>query len=110
MALTCNTFTDNTVGTTQQTAACVGPKVANLSDHELLPEQFLLLVLDSIERIRMLYSPAAPLADVAACDAADALRNASCAMLTNTPAFSSTHAQLQALILHQINEIICQAA
>jgi hypothetical protein len=107
--LTCNAFATNTVGTTQQTAACVGPKVANLSDHQLLDEQALLLILDSIERIRMLYSPAAPLADVAACDAADAIRNASCVMLTNTPAFGSTPAQLQALIFHQLNEILCQA-
>ena len=107
--LTCNTFADNTVGSTQQIAACVGPKVANLTDHELLPEQFLLLVLDTIERIRMLYSPAAPLAEVLPCDAADALRNASCVMLINTPAFGSTPAQLQSLILLQLNEIICQA-
>lgn len=99
--LTCNSFSSNTVGSTQQTAVCVGPKIANLEDHQILPEQFNLLVLDSLIR---LYGP---IPDGATCDLADALRNASCAMLTNTPAFSLTEPQVQAQIAYLLNEALC---
>ncbi len=101
--LTCNAFADNTVGSTQQTAACKAPHLANLSDHELLPEQFMLLVLDSLRRLGL-----NDIEGVAACDFADALRNASCAMLTNTPAFSLEPVQLQAQILFLLNESLCE--
>lgn len=107
--LTCNTFDDNTVGATQQTAACKAPHLANLEDHQLLPEQFMLLVIDSLQRIAPAVSSQAALSFLTACDAADALRNASCAMLTNTPAFPLTIPQLQAIILWQLNELACNA-
>ncbi len=102
--LTCNAFSSNTVGSTQQTAACKAPHLANLSDHELLPEQFMLLVLDSLRRLGL-----NDIEGVASCDFADALRNASCAMLTNTPAFSLEPVQLQAQILFLLNESLCGA-
>jgi hypothetical protein len=102
MALSCNAFADNTVGATQNTSACKAPHLANLSDHELLPEQFLLLVLDSLQRL----FPSS-LSEALPCDMADALRNASCAMLTNTPQFTTTTAELQAQILYVLNEVIC---
>jgi hypothetical protein len=101
MALSCNSFATNTVGSTQQTAACIGPKIANLEDHQILDEQFLLLVLDSLVR---LYGPIPEGAD---CDLAAALRNASCAMQTNTPAFQNTITQLQSQIAYLLNEAVC---
>ena len=102
MALSCNAFADNTVGSTQNVSACAAPHLANLSDHQLLDEQFLLLVLDSLNRIYPgVLSAALP------CDLADALRNASCAMLTNTPQFSTTPVQLQSQILYLLNEAVC---
>lgn len=107
MALTCNAFSSNTVGPVQQVAACKAPHLVNLEDHELLPEQFLLLVLDSIERLRTNPGTIPNLNTAAGCDVVDALRNASCAMLTNTPAFPLTTVQLQALILWQLNEALC---
>lgn len=109
MALTCNSFASNTVGTTQQIAACKVPHLANLEDHQLLPEQFLLLVIDVLTRLNELLGPALPagVGDVVQCDAAEALRLASCAMLTNTPAFPLTTPQLQSIILWQLNQFIC---
>ena len=103
MALTCNAFSDNTIGATQNTSACNAPHLANLSDHELLPEQFMLLVLDSLNR---LYPGV--LAAAAKCDVADALRNASCVLLTNTPQFPTTPVQLQAQIAYLLNEALCE--
>lgn len=102
MALTCNAFADNTLGATQNLSACKAPHLANLSDHQILPEQFLLLVLDSLNR---LYAGA--LAAALPCDMADALRNASCVMMTNTPQFPTTPAELQAQILYILNEQLC---
>lgn len=104
MAIACNAFADNTVGATQNTSACVAPHAANLSDHELFPEQFMLLVLDSLSRIYPGVLAAAP-----ACDLAAALRNASCAMLTNTPQFPTTPAEMQSQILYLLNEGLCNA-
>ena len=109
MALTCPAFAENTVGSTQQLAACAAPQLANLSDHQLLPEQFLLLVLDSLQRLATSVSSAALLSELESCDASDALRSASCVMLTNTPAFPLTTPQLQAIILWQLNELLCNA-
>ena len=103
MALTCNAFADNTIGSTQNTSGCVAPHLANLSDHQLNDEQFMLLVLDSLNRL----NPGA-LADAAACDLADALRNASCVMDFTTPQTGTTPAQVQAQILYLLNEQLCE--
>lgn len=102
--LTCNAFADNTIGETQNISACKAPHVANLSDHQLLPEQFMLIVLDSLNR---LYPGV--LAAALPCDFAEALRNASCALLTNTPQFPTTPVQIQSQILYLLNEGVCNA-
>jgi hypothetical protein len=107
MALLCNAFANNTVGSTQNSSACAAPHLANLSEHELFNEQFMLLVLDSLARLfpgvwaQMLAAPR--------CDMAEALRNASCAMLATTPQYPTTPAELQAQILYMLNEGICGA-
>lgn len=109
MPLTCNSFAENTVGVTQRTVACVVPKVVNMNDRELPLMTFLLLVIDSLERLRSVETPTFPaLADIEYCDAAAALRNAYCALaMTNTPAFSITEAQAMSIILTQLNEALC---
>lgn len=110
MALTCNAFASATVGQTQNVSACAAPHLANLSDHEILPEQFLLLVLDSLRRLSAVEGSTVPdLGTASACDFADALRNASCALLTNTPQFPTTPVELQAQILWLLNEALCPA-
>ena len=103
MALSCNAFADNTIGSTQNTSGCVAPHLANLSDHQLHDEQFMLIVLDSLNRLYPGVLAAAP-----ACDLADALRNASCAMAFTTPQTGPTPAQQQAQILYLLNEALCE--
>jgi hypothetical protein len=108
MALTCNAFASNTVGVTQRTAACVAPHAVNIGEKQLPPTLFLLLVLDSLERLRTNPGTIPALANIPACDAVSALANAYCALnLTNTPAFPVDEAQLQAEILYMLNEALC---
>jgi len=107
MAVTCNSFADNTVGTTQQTVACLGPKVVNLIDNELLPEQFLLLVIDALQRLAAGGGSPASLADAEACDVSETLRLAACADHDLTPVFEVNTPQLQAIILWMLNEGLC---
>lgn len=102
MALTCNAFADNTIGVTQSASGCAAPHLANLSDHQLNDEQFMLLVLDSLSRL----NPGV-LAAALACDLADALRNASCVMDFTTPQTGPTVAEQQAQILYLLNEQLC---
>lgn len=104
MALLCNAFTDNTIGATQNTSGCVAPHLANLSDHQLNDEQFMLLVLDSLSRLFPGVLATAP-----ACDLADVLRNASCVMDFTTPQTGPTVAEQQAQILYLLNEALCAA-
>jgi len=105
MALTCNQLAVNTVGTTQNISACKAPHSVNLSDHELLPEQFMLLVLDTLAHV--IPDSWAALQAAPACDIATALRFGSCAMLTNTPQFPTTPVELQAQILYMLNDALC---
>lgn len=106
MAVTCNTFTSNTIGTTQQQVACLGPKVVNIIESEIQPEQFLLLVIDLLNR--MADSAPPPLLDtLEACDVAETLRLAYCATHDLTPVFSVNIPQLQGIILTMMNEALC---
>jgi len=107
MAVTCNSFADNTVGVTQQTVACLGPKVVNLIDNELLPEQFLLLVIDALARLAAEDGSPAALTDADSCDISETLRLAACADHDLTPVFEVNIPQLQAIILYMLNEGLC---
>lgn len=107
MALTCNAFADNTIGATQNVSACAAPHLANLSDHQLNDEQFLLLVLDSLRRLAEGAGAPGPLEGASACDLADALRNASCVMDFTTPQTGPTVAEQQAQILYMLNVGLC---
>lgn len=107
MALTCAGFDQVLVGQVQQVAACVAPKIANLEDHEILPEQFLMFVIASLERLRLNPGTFPNINTMPACDANDALRAVSCKMLTNTLAYPITVPQMQAIIAWQLNEALC---
>jgi hypothetical protein len=106
MALTCNSFSANTIGTTQQTVACLGPKVVNIIESEIQPEQFLLLVIDMLNRMAGA-APPIPLSEVQPCDVAEALRLAYCATHDITPVFGVNTPQLQGIILTMMNEALC---
>ena len=107
MSLTCNAFPTNTVGATQQTVACLGPKVVNIIDNELLPEQFLLLVIDSLNRLATLANAPAALSTIDACEVSEALRLANCSDHSLTPAFPVDIPSMQGIILAMLNEGIC---
>lgn len=108
MALTCNPFPDNTIGTTQQTVACLGPKVVNIIEHEIQPELFLLLVIDTLNRMAVESGlPPSALSTLAPCDVADALRTAFCVTHDLTPVFSVNIPQLQGIILGMMNNALC---
>lgn len=107
--LTCNAFTDNTLPATIRTAQCVA-NTADLGASELLDEQFLMAVLDSLERLASGEGTGVlpVLADVIACDAERAAINANCA-LQNIPVPTNNlpAAKIKALILWQLNEALC---
>lgn len=104
MALTCNGFTANTVEATQLTLGCT-PEPANIQDNELLEEQFLLTVLDALQRLGLEVS----LDDYNPCDGAEAARAAFCATNHIVPNLQNPPAKIKAAILWMLNEAICAA-
>lgn len=108
MALPCNVFADQTIGITQQIAACLNPP-PNLGDSELPEEQFLLVVLDQLQR-RAEGSGTGELPTIQSldvCDILQASRNASCVALNISPPFNVEPAMLKAIILTMINAFNC---
>jgi hypothetical protein len=102
MALSCNSFTANTVQSTQLTLGCT-PEPANLHDSELHEELFLLTVLDALERLDI----GTALAEYAACDGADAARAAFCAINGISAGPQNPPAKIKAAILLKLNEALC---
>lgn len=102
MALTCDGFEDQTVEATQSTLGCTN-EPANLQDNELLEEQFLLTVLDALQRLGGEVS----LEDYDPCDGALAARAAFCHVNNITPQFQNPPAKIKAAILWMLNERLC---
>lgn len=103
---TCNSFD----GKSLTDAAClVAQKTepANLGNSEIAIEKFLFLVIDMIEQLRLDPGTIATLANIEMCDAAETLRLANCATQFVTFPYKPTIAQLQAVILAQLNEALC---
>lgn len=98
MPLSSNGYASQTVATTQQVVACK-PQVAGLQDVGILPEQFLLTVLDALERKG--YGPA--LDGLDSCDAVEAFRNAACAVNNISPPFNIDPQKVMAFILLKLN-------
>ncbi len=103
----CNSFPLNTIGTTQQQIACLGPKVVNLIENEIQPEQFLLLVIDMLNRMSLVTSYPQTIEALQPCDVAETLRLAYCSTHDITPVFSVNIPQLQGIILTMLNEGLC---
>jgi hypothetical protein len=100
--LTCNAFADNTVIATQQTANCAD-QVYELSQTGLHDVQFMLTVLDALERAGI----GPDIGDIPACDAYEALKNATCAVTPITSPGDEDPLKLQSLILYKLNEYLC---
>lgn len=104
MAIT-NQFSANTVGTTQQVASCL-EKSARSAAFELNDEQFLLLVIDSLNR-KAVAGGAGNFPNVStytACDGEEAAHNAKCALEFLSPPFNTNVGQLKQIILWQLNQ------
>lgn len=104
MALSCNAFEDQTVEATQSILGCTN-EPANLQDNELLEEQFLLTVLDALQRLGLEVS----LDDYDPCDGSEAARAAFCAVNHITPNLQNPPAKIKAAILWMLNEAVCAA-
>lgn len=106
--LSCNVYENQTVGTTQQLASCISD-TAGLEGSELPEEQFLLVVLDQLQRRASgIGTGELPLIqDLLACDIEQAARNAYCAALNISPPFDINATKLKALILTMLNEFNC---
>ena len=81
--------------------------MANLANNEIFQQQFLLFVIDYLERITQLIGSPQPLSSLTACDAAEALRLASCFIGSYQPPPTLTMAQLQSIVAWQLNDIVC---
>lgn len=99
--ITCNSFADNTVMTTQQTAFCFTP-LYGLTDQGLPYTQTLLLILDMLERLDI--GPA--ISAAVPCDVEEAYRAATCAVLPITSPTEDDQ-KLEALIFYKMNEALC---
>jgi hypothetical protein len=104
MALTCNSFTENTLLVTQQEADCK-QQTYGLTDTGLGTIQTQLLILDFLERLGI----GPDIADVPMCDAEQALRAATCAVLPLTTPGDEDLSKINALILYKLNEEVCSA-
>lgn len=106
MALPCNYFATNTVPVTQQQADCISMSY-ELSTTGLDEIPFLLIVLDALERLNIGPSLATISASELACDAVQALRNATCVMQLQNPPGTEDLTKLQSLIALKLNNEGC---
>lgn len=83
------------------------PQTAGLGNAQIDELKFLFLVMDMLEAIRLNPGTIPALADIEMCDATETLRLANCATQFVSFPPNVTPAQLQALILTQLNETLC---
>lgn len=106
MAIT-NQFAANTVGVTQQVASC-RERTARGAAFELSDVQFLLLVIDSLNRkgISTPESDIPNVSDYNACDGEEAAHNAKCALEFLSPPFNSNVMELKQIVLWMLNQAL----
>lgn len=83
------------------------PQTGGLGNAEIDPLKFLFLVLDMIEQLRLNPGTIPALSGLNMCDAQETLRRGNCATQFVSFPPNVTTAQLQALILMQLNEALC---
>lgn len=103
----CNPWPDNTVLTTDQVAACKETS-SRAADHEMLEMQFLLAVIDALQRLAVAdVDGFQPLSAYLVCEGEENARNAVCAMGNITPPFQANSAELKQIILWQLGNGLC---
>lgn len=103
MSLECEAILSQTVQATQNTLGCT-PEPANLSDSELPEEQFLLMVLDALNRLGI----GGTLDDYVPCEGAEVARLTYCAIYNQiTPGMQNPPAKIKAAILWMLNQALC---
>lgn len=104
---TCDPWIANTVGITDQIAACKETS-ARAADFEMLDMQFLLAVIDSLERkAQGAAGTFRTLVNYTMCDVEANARAAACAMGNITPPFQADKAELKQIILWQLGNGLC---
>lgn len=102
MALSCNSFSENTVLITQQEANCK-QSIYNMVDQGLPQIQISLLILDMLERLGI----GPDISAIPMCDANEAFRAATCAILPLTTPGNMEQDKVDSLILYKLNEALC---
>lgn len=103
---TCNSFTGESLLDSALVVSCKS-KPGNLGNAEIDQLKFLFLVVDMLEALRLNPGDIPALADIDMCDAAETLRLGNCATQFVSFPPNVTPAQLQAVILTQLNEALC---
>lgn len=103
----CNPWTSNTVRFSDQIAACRETSSRAL-DFEMLDVQFLLTVIDALERkAQGAAGTFLPLSGYTACTGELNAKNAQCAIGNLTPPFQADAAELKQIILWQLANGLC---
>ncbi len=103
----CDPWPANTVRFSAQQAACRETSSRAL-DFEMLDMQFLLTVIDALERrAQGADGNFLPLTDYTACDGEANAKNAQCAIGNLTPPFQADAAELKQIILWQLANGLC---
>lgn len=103
---TCNSFDGASLIDSALIASCK-QRPANLGNEEIDELKFLFLVMDMIEQLRLNPGTIPALASISMCDAQLTLNRANCATQFVSFPPNVTIAQLQALIIEQLNEALC---
>lgn len=103
---TCNSFSSASLIDSALLVSCKS-RPANLGNNEIDPLKFLFLVADMLEQLRLNPGTIPALSGIDMCEANDALKMANCATQFVSFPPNVTPAQLQAVIIQQLNEALC---
>lgn len=107
MLPSCNPWGANTARFSDQLAACK-ENSAQAENYALLPERFLLLVIDSLERLAQAgVAGFQPLTAYEACDGVANAKNAQCAFQNLTPPFQFNSDEMQQIVEWQLGNALC---
>jgi hypothetical protein len=104
---TCNPWISNTVRFSDQQAACL-ERSGRAMEYELLDPNFLLAVLDSLQRLAAKGTEGfRQLSDYTACDGEANAHNAQCAIQPLSPPMQFNDTEIKQIILWQLGNALC---